>query len=62
MHHDDLGREAARQFLGIVEGVIRVVGEVGRGENLGECSHEPNDTPGAASGQVNPTVVQMFIR
>ena len=26
-------------------------GEVGRGENFRECGHEPNDTPGASSGQ-----------
>jgi hypothetical protein len=42
--------------------VIRVVGEVGRGENFGEGSHEANDTPGASSGQVSAILVRIIIK
>jgi hypothetical protein len=46
----------------IVEGVIGVIGEVGCGDNFGECSCEVNDTPGASSGEVKVIVMRMIIQ
>lgn len=46
----------------IVEDVIGVIGEVGRGDNFGECSCGVNDTHGASSGEVNVIVMRMIIQ